>query len=68
MKTLEQMIQSLPPQLQEEVRDFAQFLLDREVSRPGQKLRLSWAGGLREFRDRFTAVDLQKNALATWGD
>lgn len=68
MKTLEQMIQSLPPQLQEEVKDFAQFLLDRKVPRPGQKLRLSWAGGLREFRDRFTALDLQKKALAMWGD
>ncbi|MBM4046293.1 MAG: DUF2281 domain-containing protein [Planctomycetes bacterium] len=68
MATIEDMMKQLPPELQEEVRDFAQFLLERKA-RPKQKnLRLTWAGGLREFRDRFTALELQKKALEWWGD
>jgi hypothetical protein len=63
MKSLEQVIQSLPPELQDAARDFAQFLLDRKAPRRGQKLRLTWAGALREFRDQFIALDLQKRIL-----
>jgi hypothetical protein len=58
MKTIEELIKELPPELQQEVSDFAQFLLDR----------MTWAGGLREFRDQFTSLELQKKALEWWGD
>jgi hypothetical protein len=68
MKTLQEVLQELPPQLQDEVRDFAQFLLDRKPRPKQRKLRQSWAGGLREFRDRFTSLDLQKKTLEWWGD
>jgi len=68
MKTLEELIRELPPELQQEVYDFAKFLLDTKVSRKQKKLRLSWAGALREFRDQFTSLDLQKKALEWWGD
>jgi len=37
--------------------------------RPTQKkLRLTWAGMLREFRDKFTSLELQKKALEWWAD
>jgi len=54
-------IRELPPDLQQEVGDFIEYL----VAKRGQqaKLRLDWAGGLREFRDRFTSVELQHRAL-----
>ena len=59
----------LPPELQQEVRDFAEYLLDRKVGRgKSDRLLLSWAGRLKEFRDRFTSLGLQKKALAWWGD
>jgi len=37
-------------------------------NRQPQKLRLSWAGKLSEFKDQFTAIELQKKSLNWWGD
>ncbi|MCL6642855.1 MAG: DUF2281 domain-containing protein [Candidatus Bipolaricaulota bacterium] len=70
MKTLTEKIHELPPEFQREVEDFVDFLLERKVSpsKSQRKLRLSWAGALREFRDRFTALELQQKALEWWGD
>jgi len=68
MKKIEELIKELPPELRQEVRDFAQFLLDTKIHRKQKKLRLTWAGGLREFRDEFTSLELQKKALEWWGD
>lgn len=68
MKTLEELIKELPPHLQNEVRDFAQFLADTKVRAKRKHLRMDWAGGLREYRDRFTSLQLQKKALEWWGD
>jgi len=71
MKSVDQMIkliQQLPPNLQKEVENFAQFLLDKKVHRKQTKLRMSWAGGLSEFRDQFTSLELQKKALEWWNE
>ncbi|MBM4042086.1 MAG: DUF2281 domain-containing protein [Planctomycetes bacterium] len=68
MKTLEEVVRELPPTLQAEVRDFAQFLLEKRGRPKQRRLRLSWAGGLREFRDKYTSLELQKKALEWWGD
>lgn len=35
---------------------------------PAKPLRQDWAGALREYRDQYTAVDLQKKALEWRGD
>jgi len=68
MSTIEEVIKQLPPELQKEVHDFARFLLETRA-RPKQKhLRTSWAGGLKEFRDQFTSLGLQRKALEWWGD
>ncbi|MGB9774969.1 MAG: DUF2281 domain-containing protein [Anaerolineae bacterium] len=62
------MIEALPPELQQEVQEFVTSLV-RGRERPRQKfLQLTWAGGLREFRDQFTSLELQKRALDWWGD
>jgi hypothetical protein len=29
---------------------------------------MDWAGALSEYRDRFTSLELQKEALEWWGD
>ena len=68
MSTVEELIRQLPPELQQEVHDFAQFLLDTKVRPKQKKLRMTWAGALREFRDQFTSLELQKKALEWWGD
>jgi hypothetical protein len=68
MKTLEETIKELPPELQQEVQDFARFLLETKLRPKRSKLRMSWAGGLSEFRDRFNSLELQKKALEWSGD
>jgi len=35
---------------------------------PRSRLKLDWAGGLREYRDKYTSLELQKKALEWWGD
>ena len=71
MKTLDEVVEvtkELPEELQTEVRDFARFL-NATRARPKQKyLRQTWAGALREYRDQYTSLELQKKALEWWGD
>ena len=68
MEALKELIDQLPPQLQREVQDFVEFLLEKKLRRKQKKLRLTWAGALREYRDQFTSLELQKKALEWWGD
>lgn len=72
MTALEKVIEELSPELQQEVEDFARFLLTNRSRHPKpvrrlRKLRLSWAGALSEYRQRFTALELQKQSLEWWG-
>ncbi len=67
MEDLKGLIEKLPPELSQEVSDFIEFLLKKRARCKG-KLRLDWAGGLREFRDQFTSLELQKKALEWRGD
>jgi hypothetical protein len=68
MKSLEELIKELPPQLQNEVREYAQYLVETKVKPKRKYLRMEWAGGLREYRNQFTSLQLQKKALEWWGD
>jgi len=68
MESIEELMERLPPDLQQEVRDFAQFLVEKKAKPKRKKLRLTWAGGLREFRDQYTSLGLQKKSLEWWGD
>ena len=68
MQTLKDLIEQLPPELQEEVRDFVQFLLNKKVHKRGRKLRQDWAGALREYRSQYTSLELQRKALEWRGD
>jgi hypothetical protein len=68
METLEEIVAKLPPELQQEVRDFAQFLAEKKAKPKRNKLKLDWAGGLREFRGQYTSLELQKKSLDWWGD
>ena len=58
----------LPPDLRKEVVDFIDFLLTQKVSKRKKKLKLDWAGGLKEYRDQYTALELQKKALDWWAE
>jgi hypothetical protein len=69
-KKLEEIINELPEDLRKELEDFVQFLWEKKFMRsPKQrKLRLTWVGGLKEYRDKFTSLDLQKKVLEWWND
>jgi hypothetical protein len=68
MKTIEEMVRELPPELQQEVWNFAQFLIEKQSRKPGRALRQEWAGALRNYRDQYTSLELQKKALEWRGD
>jgi chloramphenicol O-acetyltransferase len=68
MESLEEIMAKLPPEHQQEVRDFAQFLAEKKAKPKRRKLKLDWAGGLKEFREQYTSLELQKKSLDWWGD
>jgi len=68
MNQIEELMKQLPPALQQEVVDFAQFLVEKQTPKRGRKLRQDWAGALSEFRDQYTSLELQKKALEWRGD
>ena len=68
MQTIEELIRQLPPDLQQEVRDFAEFLMERRGRKLGRRLRQDWAGALRDYREQYTALELQRRALEWRGD
>jgi uncharacterized protein DUF2281 len=52
-------VKELPPDYQEEVRDFVIFLLEKRNKRPGHQPTFSWAGALKDLRAQYTSRDLQ---------
>ena len=68
MMKIEQKIKMLPPELQNEVEDFIEFLIERKKVKSGKKLRQDWAGSLRDFRDQYSSLELQKKSLDWRGD
>ncbi len=61
-------IRRLPPDLQKEVEDFIEFLMEKHGPHSAGRLRVDWAGALREYRDKYTSLELQKKALEWRGD
>ncbi len=62
MEELKDLIETLPPDLKKEVEDFVKFLLEKRAKRRGNRLSQDWAGALKEFRNQFTSLELQKKA------
>lgn len=67
---VEEKIKKLPPELHKEVENYVDFLLQRAEKKrgTGKKLKLDWAGGLREYKDTYTSLELQRKILEWWGD
>jgi hypothetical protein len=68
MEKVEEMVKELPPELQQEVEDFVRFLTEKWKRRTGKKLHQDWAGALRDYRDQYTSLELQKKGLEWRGD
>lgn len=67
-KPLEELVQELPPDMRAEVREFVLFLLTKRDHRAGGILRQDWAGALRESREQYTSLELERQALDWRGD
>ena len=68
MTELEKLMQKLSPDLKKEVIDYAKKLASKNKKSRLKKLKLDWIGGLKEYRDKYTSLELQKKALEWWGD
>jgi len=70
MKTevLQKKVEHLPPEFQQEVMDFVDFLLDKcKEKEKGKKIMaFKWAGKLSHLKEKFTSVELQHKALEWW--
>jgi hypothetical protein len=64
VKSLEEKIRELPPELQQEVEDFVHFLRERREQPVKGQLKLDWRGSLRDLRDQYTSVELQHEILS----
>ena len=60
-------IRQLPPELQEEALNFIDFLLTKKNPKRKKKPNLEWIGGLKAYRNQYTALELQKKA-SDWRD
>ena len=58
MSTLQELVEQLPPDLQQEVRDFVGYLLEKRAKKRGQTLHRDWAGAL-DYRDQYTSLELE---------
>jgi len=59
MPTLKELMPQLPPEIEQEVCDFAEFLIERRRPRSAGGLSLQWRGTLRHLRDQYSSVELQ---------
>lgn len=65
IERLEDLVKKLPPDRQNEVRDFVEFLLARGQTETGGKPGFHWAGALKDLEHRYTSVELQ-HQIARW--
>jgi hypothetical protein len=63
-KSLEELVKDLPVNLQQEVRDFVEFLLEKHKPRQHRPIEFKWQGALSDLKDQFTSVEQQHKI---WG-
>jgi len=64
MTELEKIIKKLPPDLQDEVKEFAKSLMARKKKVKGTP-EFKWAGSLKDLRNQYTSVELQ-HQISRW--
>lgn len=65
MKSIENQIKKWPPELKREVEEFVDALLKKQKKRRNGKLKMAWAGALKDLRDKCTSVELQ-HKISEW--
>jgi hypothetical protein len=67
-KSLLEKLEKLPAAKRQEVEKFVEALLNKQKPKTRAKLQQDWAGALRDYRDQYTSLELQKKALEWRGD
>jgi hypothetical protein len=67
MTRVEELIRSLPAELQRKVEAYLESLIESQPRPAMSGLALDWRGDLREFREEYGAVELQHEATAHCG-
>jgi hypothetical protein len=67
-RELEALMRQHPPEFQQEVAAFVEFLLHKRGRKVARPLCQDCTGALKEYCDQYTALDLQKKALEWRGD
>ena len=68
MESLEKMIKSLPPELKEEAKDFIEYLMQKHRHGKQTKLSLNWAGDLKDYKYKYSALELEEKSKEWWGE
>ena len=66
--SIEEMIKELPEESRREVEEFVRALFEKKSIKNEVRLKQDWAGALREYREQYTSLDLQKKTLEWRGD
>lgn len=61
-KDIQQEIMKLPPHKQQEVLNFIELVKQKDKPKEKKYLKLDWAGELKDLKDKYTSVELQKSA------
>jgi len=65
VSTLKELIDQLPPDLQEKVKNYAESLLINKMKKKKGKPEFMWAGVLKNLKDQYTSVELQHD-ISRW--
>lgn len=65
MKSIDERIKNLPPALKKEVEEFVDSLLKKQRKKSRGKLKMDWAGALKDLRGKYTSVELQ-HKISEW--
>ena len=65
---LKALIDRLPPEMEFELKEHIEHLLRMAGAGRKGRLRLDWAGGLKEYRNQYTSRALQKKVLEWWAE
>lgn len=64
LKLIEKKISKLPPNLVIKLDDYLDYLLSQvKIKKDRDFLRQTWAGGLKEYKKKYSSIELQKLAL-----
>ena len=68
MITLARFVEHLPPDIQEEVRSYAEFLLEKRSKKKQKVPVFDWEGALADLGEQHTSVELQHEIGKMRGD